>query len=81
MSKVTKHFVTCQTEAQPFECSECGEDFQQKESFWHHMKHEHPKDGEDNSKYYWICGICSTRYKTRSGLEQHKCHGPVQGKN
>ena len=64
-----------------FACSECGKDFRQKESFTWHMKQEHPKDGEDNSKYFCICQICSTRYKTRSGLEQHKCHGPVQEKN
>ena len=80
MSKLTKHLVTCQTDARPFECSECGKDFCQKESFHWHMKQEHPKDGEDNLKYYCICRICGTRYKTHSGLEQYKCHGPVKEK-
>ena len=69
MSKLTKHLVMCQTDAQPFACSECGKDFRQKESFTRHMKQEHPKDGEDNSKYFCICQICGTRYKTCSGLE------------
>ena len=81
MSKLTKHLVTCQTDARPIECNECGKDFCQKESFHQHMKQEHPKDGEDNLKYYCICRICGTRYKTCSVLEQHKCHGPVKEKN
>ena len=81
MSKLTKHLVTCQTDVRPFACSECGKDFRQKESFTRHMKQEHPKEGEDNAKYYCICQICGTKYKTRSRLEQYKCHGPVKEKN
>ena len=81
MSKLTKHLVTCQTDACPFACIECGKDFRQKESFTQHVKQEHPKDGEDNAKYFCICQICGTKYKTRSGLEQHKCHGPVNENN
>ena len=81
MSKLKKHLVMCQTDARPFACIECGKDFRQKESFTWHMKQEHPKDGEDNAKYFCICQICGTKYKTRSGLEQHKCHGPVNENN
>ena len=55
MSKLTKHLVTCQMDAQPFACSECGKDFCKKESFRWHIKQEHLKDGEDNLKYYCIC--------------------------
>ena len=52
MSKLTKHLVMCQTDAQPFACSECGKDFRQKESFTWHMKQEHPKDGEDKLEIF-----------------------------
>ena len=38
MSKLTKHLVTCQTDARPFACIECGKDFCLKESFTRHMK-------------------------------------------
>ena len=64
-NKLTRHLLTCNTDDYPFL------------SLMRHKRQDHPKAGENTDKYFFICRVYGTKYKSPSGLALHKCLGPL----
>lgn len=52
---------------QEFECSVCGERFNNEEDLYYHIKNEHPNEqGGD-----FECGVCYEKFGTKEELVAH----------